>query len=114
MLMRSQGRFVQHMQKALERMNIKLHDTISSLTSVSGLKVIRAILARELGMDLWVTWQPGRVEAALDARRASGAQSSSPVCRLTPEKALSRALVGARWGRMPESITPSFTSDCAG
>lgn len=36
---------VQHMQKALERMNIKLHDTISSLTSVSGLKVIRAILA---------------------------------------------------------------------
>ena len=38
---------VQHMQKALERMNIKLHDTISSLTSVSGLKVIRAILAGE-------------------------------------------------------------------
>ncbi len=36
---------VQHMQKALERMNIKLHDTISSLTGVSGLKVIRAILA---------------------------------------------------------------------
>lgn len=35
---------VQHMQKALERMNIKLHDVISSLTGVSGLAVIRAIL----------------------------------------------------------------------
>jgi hypothetical protein len=38
---------VQHMQKALERMNIKLHDVISSLTGVSGLAVVRAILAGE-------------------------------------------------------------------
>ena len=36
---------VQHMQKALERMNIKLHTVISSLTGVSGLAVVRAILA---------------------------------------------------------------------
>lgn len=38
---------VQHMQKALERMNIKLHEVISSLTGASGLAVIRAILAGE-------------------------------------------------------------------
>lgn len=38
---------IQHMQKALERMNIKLHDVISSVAGVSGLKVIRAILAGE-------------------------------------------------------------------
>lgn len=38
---------VQHMQKALERMNIKLHDAISSLTGVSGMAIIRAILAGE-------------------------------------------------------------------
>ena len=37
----------QHMQKALERMNIKFHDVISDLTGVSGLKVVRAILAGE-------------------------------------------------------------------
>lgn len=36
---------VQHMQKALERMNIKFHHVISDLTGVSGLKVMRAILA---------------------------------------------------------------------
>jgi transposase len=36
---------VQKMQQALERMNIKFHDVISDLVSVSGLKVIRAILA---------------------------------------------------------------------
>jgi transposase len=38
---------VQHMQKALERMNVKLHDVIRYLTGVSGLRVIRAILAGE-------------------------------------------------------------------
>jgi len=38
---------VQHMQKALERMNIKFHDVISSITGVSGLKVVRAILKGE-------------------------------------------------------------------
>lgn len=35
---------VQHMHKALERMNIKLHRVISSLTGVSGLAIVRAIL----------------------------------------------------------------------
>lgn len=38
---------VQHMQKALERMNIKFHAVISDLTGVSGRKVIEAILAGE-------------------------------------------------------------------
>ena len=38
---------VQHMQKALERMNVKLHDVISELTGVSGMKLLRAILAGE-------------------------------------------------------------------
>ncbi|HEY1491441.1 MAG TPA: IS110 family transposase, partial [Steroidobacteraceae bacterium] len=38
---------VQHMQKALERMNVKLHDVISSLTGASGLAVVRAILRGE-------------------------------------------------------------------
>jgi transposase len=38
---------VQHQQKALERMNVKLHDVISSLVGTSGQKVIAAILAGE-------------------------------------------------------------------
>jgi len=41
------GSQVQKMQQALERMNIKFHDVISDLTGVSGLKVVRAILAGE-------------------------------------------------------------------
>lgn len=38
---------VQHMQKALERMNVKLHDVLSSITGDSGLAVTRAILSGE-------------------------------------------------------------------
>lgn len=38
------GSQIQLMQKALERMNIKLHDVISDLSGVSGQKVVRAIV----------------------------------------------------------------------
>lgn len=38
---------VQHMQQALERMNVKVHDVISSLTGVSGMAMVRAILQGE-------------------------------------------------------------------
>ena len=38
---------VQHMQKALERMNIKLHHEIASLAGMSGLAIVRAIVAGE-------------------------------------------------------------------
>lgn len=42
---------VQHQQKALERMNVKLHDVISSLVGDSGIRVIDAILAGERDPD---------------------------------------------------------------
>lgn len=41
------GMHIQHMQKALERMNVKLHDVISDLAGVSGQAVVRAILTGE-------------------------------------------------------------------
>jgi len=36
-----------HMQKALERMNIKVHDVLSDLTGFSGMQIIKAILKGE-------------------------------------------------------------------
>ena len=38
---------VQHMQKALDLMNVRLHTVISQIHGVSGLRVVRAILAGE-------------------------------------------------------------------
>lgn len=38
---------VQHMQKALDRLNVKIHVVLSDITGVSGLRIIQAILAGE-------------------------------------------------------------------
>lgn len=47
MILRSQGRFVQHMQKALTQMNIQLTNTISDIVGQTGQNILRAILAGE-------------------------------------------------------------------
>ena len=51
----SAGAHVQHMQKALERMNIKLHDVIASLAGMSGLAVVRAIINGERSPETLLT-----------------------------------------------------------
>lgn len=51
---------VQHMQKALDRMKVKVHDVLSSLIGVSGLKMVRAILVGEHA--------PERLAALCDAQ----------------------------------------------
>lgn len=42
---------IQHMQKALTFMNIQLHHVISAITGVTGMKIIRAIVAGERNPD---------------------------------------------------------------
>ncbi len=46
-LIKARSVHIQHMQKALEMMNLKLMSVISDITGVTGLKIIRAILAGE-------------------------------------------------------------------
>jgi hypothetical protein len=44
MLIRYAGQHVQHMQKALEQMNVKLTEVVSDVTGVTGMAIIQAIL----------------------------------------------------------------------
>jgi transposase len=44
MLLRYAGQHVQHMQKALEQMNVKLAEVVKDITGVTGMAIIRAIL----------------------------------------------------------------------
>jgi transposase len=46
-LVRYAGQHIQHMQKALEQMNLKLPEVVSDITGVTGLAIIRSILAGE-------------------------------------------------------------------
>ncbi|MGE5318687.1 MAG: IS110 family transposase [Hyphomicrobiaceae bacterium] len=41
------GMHIQHMQKALDRMKVKIHEVLSDLTGASGLRLVRAIIAGE-------------------------------------------------------------------
>jgi len=59
---------VQHMQKALERMNVKLHDVISSLTGGSGLAVVRAILRGERDPEQLLALCDARIQHAKAGR----------------------------------------------
>lgn len=65
---------IQHMQKALTFMNIQLHHVISSITGVTGMKIVRAIVAGER--------DPAKLAAMRDVR-----------CKET-EETIRAALVG--------------------
>ena len=41
------GQHIQHMQKALERMNVKVHDVLAQLVGWSGMQIVKAILNGE-------------------------------------------------------------------
>ena len=47
MLIRYAASHIQHMQKALEQMNVKLAEVVSSIVGVTGMLILRAILAGE-------------------------------------------------------------------
>jgi hypothetical protein len=47
MLIRYAGQHVQHMQKAMEQMNVKLTEVVSHVTGVTGMAIIQAILRGE-------------------------------------------------------------------
>src|SRR5829696_8765388 len=47
MLMQTSSMHIQHMQKALQQMNLLLHNVVSDITGVTGMKIIKAILGGE-------------------------------------------------------------------
>jgi len=47
MLRQVASQHIQHMQKALQQMNLLLHNVVSDITGVTGMKIIKAILAGE-------------------------------------------------------------------
>jgi transposase len=52
---------VQHMQKHMDAMNIKIHNVISNITGKTGLKIIEAILAGERDPEKLVTFCDTRI-----------------------------------------------------
>ncbi len=66
MLLRGQGRQVQHIQKALTQMNIQLANVISDVVGVTGQQILRAILAGERDGQVLAALRNGRIQASAD------------------------------------------------
>ena len=60
MLVAMASRTVQHMQKALEQMNLKLTEVVSDITGKTGMTIIRAMLAGERAPQLLATYRDKR------------------------------------------------------
>ncbi len=56
---------VQHMQKALMQMNLQLHHVVSDITGVTGMKILRAILAGERDTDVLAAHRDVRCKASV-------------------------------------------------
>ncbi len=70
-LLRDQGRWVQHMQKALALMNIQLANVISDVAGVTGQKIVRAIVAGERDAYTLAAYRDARIQASEDEIAAS-------------------------------------------
>jgi transposase len=66
MLLRTQARSVQHMQKALTQMNIQLANVISDVVGETGLKILRAILAGERDGHALAAMRNVRIQASAE------------------------------------------------
>jgi transposase len=66
MLLKSQARHVQHMQKALTQMNIQLANVISDVVGETGQKILRAIVEGERDGAVLAAMKNARIRASQD------------------------------------------------
>jgi transposase len=59
MLVKSAGTHIQHMQKALQQMNLRLDNVVSDITGQTGMRIMKAILAGERNVEKGTVWGHG-------------------------------------------------------
>ena len=62
---------IQHMQKALMEMNLQLHHVVSDITGVTGMRIVRAIVAGERNPDVLATYRDVRCHSSIETIRAA-------------------------------------------
>jgi len=65
-LIRYAAAHVQHMQKALEQMNLQLHKVLSDLTGVTGMRILQAILDGERDRQKLAVLKDYRIQSSAD------------------------------------------------
>src|SRR4051812_98971 len=62
---------IQHMQKALTEMNLQLHHVVADVTGVTGLRILRALVAGERDPDTLAAYRDPRCKAPAETLRAA-------------------------------------------
>lgn len=78
------GQHIQHMQKALEQMNLKLPEVVSDLTGVTGMQIIQAILRGEHDPVQLATYRDRRCHNSEEtiAQALNGSYRDEHLCAL--------------------------------
>ena len=69
---------IQHMQKALMEMNLQLHHVVSDITGITGMKIIRAIVAGERDLDVLAGYRDVRCKASTQTIKAAPNGNNRP------------------------------------
>lgn len=60
---------IQHMQKELMQMNVQLHHAVSDVTGVTGMKILRAIVAGERNVEVLAEFRDVRCKSSVETIR---------------------------------------------
>ena len=82
---------MQHMQKSLDQMHLHLHHVMSAVTGVTGLRILRAIVAGERDPQTLAPYRDSRLQSSEDtsAKALEGDDRTEQVCTLTQSLARS-------------------------
>lgn len=62
---------IQHMQKALMEMNLQLHHVVSDITGVTGMRIIRAVVAGERDPEVMAAFRNIRCHSSIEVIKAA-------------------------------------------
>lgn len=79
---------IQHMQKALTHMNLQLHHVVSDVTGVTGIRIIRAIVAGERDAGRLATMRDTRCKSSVEIIRSALVGNYQPEHVFALEQAL--------------------------
>ena len=81
---------IQHRQKSLDHMNLHLHHVMSDMTGVTGMRIIRAMVAGERAPRILATYRDSRMKSSEDtiAKALEGDYRPAQVFTLTQSLAL--------------------------
>lgn len=90
-LLRMTAKHLQHMQKSLDHMHLHLHHVMSDIPGVTGMRILRAIVAGERDPRTFATYRDSRIKSSEDiiATALEGDDRPAHVFTLTPSLALS-------------------------